>query len=38
LRALLTYYYSLTGALGGLIAWYVLGRFGAFSSVITRDI
>jgi hypothetical protein len=35
---LLTYYYALTGALGGLIAWYVLGRFGAFYSVITRDI
>ncbi len=35
---MLTYYYALTGALGGLIAWYVLGRFGAFYSVITRDI
>jgi Inner membrane component of T3SS, cytoplasmic domain len=33
-----TYYYALTGALGGLIAWYVLGRFGAFYSVVARDL
>ncbi len=33
-----TYYYAVTGALGGLIAWYVLGRFGASYSIVARDI
>lgn len=32
------YYNAVFGAIGGLLAWYVLGQFGATYSVILRDI
>ena len=31
------YYNAVFGAIGGLLAWYLLGQFGAFSSLILRD-
>ena len=32
------YYNAVFGSIGGLLAWYLLGQFGAFHSVILRDV